>query len=145
MPFPQINYCLVCEGVRQELGGKFSLLGFFGATPNVDVGVGRLDQPLQLAFLFGFGPVTDATQAYNYTISVLNPDRSVLFQTPAAKINVILNKPGLILTAFPFIPKTSGLRTITVVVNGETRFESTFMIRQGTPQELAMLPGAAVH
>lgn len=145
MPFPAINYCLVCEGFRQEMGGKFSVLGFFGVVPNVDIGLGRLDQPLALTLLLGFGAVDDASQTYNHSVIILNPDGSVLFQTPQAKINTLSGKPGVLIAVGAGIPKMSGLRTIKVVINGETWFEKQFMIRQATPQELAGLPGAPIH
>lgn len=145
MPFPTINYCIVCEGIRQEMGGKLSILGFFGVTPNVDIGVGRLDQPLVLAVVLGFGAVTDANQVYNHSVAIFNPDGSVLFQSPTAKINTLLGKPGLIVSGSPAIPRVPGPRTIKVIINGETRFESQFMIRQATPQELAGMLGAALH
>jgi hypothetical protein len=57
MPFPAIDYCLVCEGVRQEFGGKLTILGFFGVTPNVDIGVGNLNQPLTLMVVLGLAPL----------------------------------------------------------------------------------------
>ncbi len=127
------------------MGGKFSILGYFGATPNVDIGVGRLDQPMALTALFGFDVVTDVNQVYQYSVSVLNSDGSVLFQGPTAKLNVALGKPGVIICGFAVIPRVSGPRTIKVLVNGATEFEDRFTIRQGTPQEFAGMPGAALQ
>lgn len=145
MPFPTVNFCLVCEGVRPELGGKFSILGFFGLTPNVDIAVGRLDQPLGLSVVLGFGLVTDVNQVYNHSISVTNPDGSVLFQSPIGPINVVRGKAGLLVSGAAAIPRVAGPRTVRLVVNGQTLFEGQFLIRQATPQELAGLPGAAIH
>lgn len=145
MPFPNATYCIVCEGVRPELGGKINILGFFGVAPNVDIGVGNLNQHLSLAVMVGFGPVTDANQVYNHSVAVLNPDGSVLFQTPTAKLNTVPGKPGVLVAAGVSIPKTPGLRIVRVVVNGATWSEHQFMIRLATPQELAGLPGAPIH
>jgi hypothetical protein len=145
MPFPKVTYCIICEGVRPELGGKVSILGFFGVAPNVDIGLAKFDQPLSLAVVIGFGPVTDANQVYNHSVVVLNPDGSILFQTPTAKINTVPGKGGAIVAGAVAIPRTPGLRIVRVLVNGETWSECQFMIRQATPQELAGLPGAAVH
>lgn len=61
---PKFDDCLVCEAVRPELGGKSIILGYVGICPNVDISVGRLDQPIFLTFLVTGGPgngVFDAT------------------------------------------------------------------------------------
>jgi hypothetical protein len=145
VPFPNSTYCIVCEGVRPELGGKVSILGFFGVTPNVDIGVGKLEQPLGLAVLVGFGPVTEANQTYNHAISILNPDGSTLFQTPTSKINTILNRAGTLIAGGAVIPKVAGTRIVRVTVNGAVWSEHHFVIRLATPQELAGMPGAALQ
>lgn len=46
----EVKYCIVCEAARQEIGGKASLLGFFGLTPDVNVLVPQT--PIQLPFTF---------------------------------------------------------------------------------------------
>jgi len=33
MPFPAITTCLVCDGVRQEILNKYTIVGFYGVTP----------------------------------------------------------------------------------------------------------------
>lgn len=121
------------------MGGKVSILGFFGITPNVDVAVGSLDSMLQLTFMIGFGAVTDAEQ-YLYSVVILNPDGSELIKTPRARVNTLTGKPGLLVATFPFAPKKVGVRSIKVIINDESRFESQFMIRQASTQELAALP-----
>lgn len=145
MPFPRINFCLICDGVRPEMGGKLSILGFYGATPNVEIAVGRLDQPVSIVAVMGFGPITDATQVYNHSVSILNPDGTFLVQGPTARINVILGKPGLIVSGAPAIPRAAGPRRVRLVLNGQTHFEDQFLIRQASPQELAGFPGAALQ
>ncbi len=143
MPFPRINYCLVCENFRQEILGKLSILGFMGITPNVDVGIGRLDQPFAVVFIIGFGIVEDANQAYSYTGVILNPDGSTLFQNPQpVPINTMAGRGGIIIFPVMGIPRVVGLRTIRLIINGQMCFESQFMIHQATPVELAGIPGA---
>ena len=41
----------MCEGVREELRGKLTILGFFGITPHVDVRVQHMDRPTGLCFV----------------------------------------------------------------------------------------------
>jgi hypothetical protein len=137
MPFPEINYCLVCESARPELGGKISLLGFVGLTPNVDLGVQRFGQPMLLTLVFGFSPVADVAQLYNHEIHILNPDGSFLVKSPASPINAERGKPGILLFSAGVLPLGPGRRSARVIVNGEQRFEGTFMIRIARPDELA--------
>lgn len=144
MPFPAINYCLVCEGIRQEMAGKLSVLGFFGVTPNVDIWVGRLDLPAPIVLVMGFGPVTD-NQAYSHTVSVTNPDGSILLQSPEARINTVPNRAGLIVSGAAVVPRIAGVRTVRVTVNGQLHFQAQFNLRQATPQEIAGLPGAPLQ
>lgn len=146
MPFPPINFCLVCEGVRPEFGGKLTILGFYGMTPNVDIGVVRFDQPLNLMVMLGFGPVENANQVYNHSFEILNPDGSALARSPQqTPVNVLPGRPGLVAFGAVTIPRVAGLRTVRLLINGETHYEAQFMIRQARPEELAGMPGARLQ
>jgi hypothetical protein len=52
MGFPEIQCCVICEGVRQEIMQKHILLGVFGVTPHVQIAIKRFDLPLNLWFAF---------------------------------------------------------------------------------------------
>jgi hypothetical protein len=52
MPFPQIVTCIVCEGVRQELLGKYTLVGVYGAAPHARVALVNFANPVDLCFFF---------------------------------------------------------------------------------------------
>ena len=51
MAFPKIHSCLICEAVRGEEGGKLTLLGFLGMSPNVSFKVKTLAGALSLTFV----------------------------------------------------------------------------------------------
>jgi hypothetical protein len=145
MPFPRISYCIVCESVRPELGGKLSVLGFFGVAPNVEVGIARFDEPLLLSFILGFDPALDAGP-YNHQVMVRNADTSVLIASPVSGVNVIPGRPGLIVFGgMVQPPQVNGPRTINVLINGQQVFEERFMIRQARTDELAGMPGARLQ
>jgi hypothetical protein len=67
MAFPTVYACGVCEDVREEVSGKYILLGFFGISPPIAAGtMQRLDgfvrinikdfaQPIRLCFVFSCG------------------------------------------------------------------------------------------
>jgi len=42
MSFPHYDYCLICKGIRFEIGNKFTILGFSGMTPNIEILVSNL-------------------------------------------------------------------------------------------------------
>jgi uncharacterized protein DUF6941 len=52
MAFPKIDVCIVCEGVRQEILSKHTLLGFFGISPHVRIGIKNFGLPLAICFVF---------------------------------------------------------------------------------------------
>jgi hypothetical protein len=55
MPFPKIHTCLVCEGIRQEIGGKQTLLGFYGVAPLVGIILKDLNIAAVFCFVFAAG------------------------------------------------------------------------------------------
>ena len=58
MQLPDLKVCLICEGIRDETGGKAIMLGVFGAAPDVAIH-GNIDIPIaSLVFVvFGGGGV----------------------------------------------------------------------------------------
>lgn len=58
MPDLRVEYALICEEIRQEIGGKLTILGLFGPSPHVKITLptsGRLDR---LTVLFYCSPPT---------------------------------------------------------------------------------------
>ena len=51
MAFPTVRHCIISEGVRQELGNKATILGFYGITPDVVIGLAKFPVSLDLFFL----------------------------------------------------------------------------------------------
>ncbi len=52
MAFPPITTCLVCEGVREEILHKFTIVGFFGVTPDVRISLRDFNAPFSICFFF---------------------------------------------------------------------------------------------
>jgi hypothetical protein len=52
MAFPRIDACIVCESVREEVLGKFILLGFFGIAPYARIVIKDCKLPVSLCFVF---------------------------------------------------------------------------------------------
>jgi len=138
MPFPQFNSCVICESIRPELGGKLTLLGFYGFSPTVEIVAGNIGQPLSVAVLAGFPPVpaADAQALHRHYFIVTDPNGKVLFQTPANPLNVQAGKAGIVAAAFIIPPTVPGKHTVKVLVDDELKFEGAFSIRAATAAEL---------
>ena len=131
--FPPVRTVLVCEALRDEIGRKQTLLGFYGLTPDVEILVGDSHLPLgQLAFLIAAdAPSTSTT--YRVKIEVLGPQgegqkivvAENLFPVEAGKrIHLGFNTVG-----FPLVG--DGTYRLILTVDGIKQPEQTFTIKQG--------------
>lgn len=141
MPFPVFDFCIMCEGIRPEVGGKLTILGFYGLAPNVEVAIANPAQPLSLAFIAGFPPVADATRTvYEHAIVITRPDQAVVQQTPRNRLNVSPTGRGLVIFGFVIPPPYFfGAYSIRISVNGEVKLDTMFRLRAATQTELAGL------
>jgi len=137
MPFPNFNYCIICEGIRPEIGGKLTLLGYYGITPFVQVLVVNPNIALGLCFVVGFPPVEDTGTVYQGTFSVSNPSGSTIFQTPLAKIKVSSAGSGILgVNCVIASPYESGTYHLRIHINNEVKLDSVFQIRTATQAEM---------
>jgi hypothetical protein len=142
MPFRNFDFCILCEGVRPEVGGKLTVLGFFGVAPSVEIVVQNPNQPLMMSFIAGFPPVTGGTTVYQNVISLIRPNGAPVFQTPPAQLNVSTTSRGLVATAFVIPPPyVWGRHVLRIYVNNELKLDTSFNIRQANPAELASIAG----
>ena len=134
MPFPTFDYCIICEMIRPELGGKFILLGFHGLAPNVDLTLPNINHRVVLSMLAGCPPVPDATIGYECVIVVTRPDGVGIFQNPPFRLAVSQEKRIQIPVHFAIAPPIlPGRYSIRVMVNGEVKLDTSFSIRTATP------------
>jgi hypothetical protein len=137
MPFPTFDYCIICEIIRPELGGKSILLGFYGLAPDVDLSVQDMNRPVALSMLAGCPPVPEANIGYEYAVAITRPDGVGIFQSPSFRLVVSPGKriqiPMWFNIAPPILP---GRYSISIMVNREVRLDTSFLIRVGTPPEV---------
>ncbi len=142
MPFPAFDFCFICDGVRPELGGKLTILGFYGVAPQVEVVVGNAALPVTLAVVAGFPPISDVRTAYEYSIVITKPDHVVIQQTPPTKLNISHAGRGLVILGFAIVPPIFfGTYSIRILVNGEVKLDTSFRLRLITPTEVASMGG----
>lgn len=147
MPFPSFDFCLICDGARPEIGGKLTILGFYGVAPNVEIVVGNPAAPVNVGLVAGFPPVSDTQTIYQHSFVIFKPDHTPLQQTPPTRLNISPTGRGLVVFGFIIPPPIAfGSYSICILVNGETKLDKTIRVRQATPVELANLgiapPGA---
>lgn len=122
---------MVCEGVRQEMGNKLTILGFYGMAPNVDVFIYNPTIHSTLALVAGFPPVADLGPAYDHSFVVNKPDDTVLLRTPPSRLNIAPGTRGLVVCGLMIPPPyTFGQYTVRILVNGESKLNTSFHLRQ---------------
>jgi hypothetical protein len=138
MAFPKIEECLICEMVRPELGGKLSLLGFFGRAPHVQIIVQNLDLPLQqLAFVFLGGPYQPSSiePPFQIKLLVIGPAGDEVAASPPVSL-AIPPAPHRTTLATGVgnirLPKT-GRYEFSLLVDNVSEFQSYFFVSVGPP------------
>ncbi|MGP0018820.1 MAG: hypothetical protein ACLPHP_09655 [Candidatus Sulfotelmatobacter sp.] len=137
MPFPTFDFCIICDIVRPELGGKSILLGFYGLAPNVDITVPDVNRPMGLTMLAGCPPVAEANLGYECSVVITRPDGVGIFQTPQLRLAVSQDKRMQIPVWFNIAPPIlPGRYSIRLTVNHELKLDTSFSIRAATPAEV---------
>jgi len=107
MKLPDFHTCLVCEAVRPELRGLFTVLGLFGALPHVEIGVQDFSKTASITFFLlgtpGDGKVKLQAQVRDNAGAILKPEVLLDFEfNPKFKgcvisfffQNLVIPKPG---------------------------------------------------
>lgn len=135
MPFPAIRHCLICEDLRQEVGGKSSILGFYGAAPHVAIIVGNFNRPIQqLMFVLLAAPTAEAS-SHEVSLRILSPKGELVGEERPPK-SLTLEKPAgqtQLLLAFGVRNMTfteAGDHSFVLLVDGREHFRATFGIRE---------------
>ena len=140
MPFPNFDYCIICETVRPEVGGKLTLLGFYGLAPNVELAIANPVAPSTITLVAGFPPVPDAHAVYEHMIQIRRPDQGIVMQSPLSRLNVSPVGRGIVVSGFVIPPPyVFGAYSIRILVNNEPKLETSVRLRSATPAELTML------
>lgn len=136
MAFPKIFHCLVCEGVREEVNRKRSILGFYGVTPEVEIMLEDFTLPMgHLVFFLVGGP---AEGSFRVSFEIFGESKQVVSRTRDATVVIEGAAKGYNLTVdagavhFP----RPGRYTFRLFVDGQPYFEDSFGLLQAAPGEL---------
>jgi hypothetical protein len=130
MTFPTIDACIVCEGVRQEVLGKYILLGFFGITPHAQVSLKYLEQPSSLCFVFCGG---GGAGRFNVGLRVTDIQGIPVSNTMPGIMNgeLIGGKPATsIFLGFQGIFGRIGKYRVTLIVDDSEHYSTSINVEQ---------------
>jgi hypothetical protein len=125
MAFPTIESCFICELVRPEAMGKFSVLGYYGISPHVRIQVQDFTRPVQLCFVFGGG---SGSGHVRLDLRITAPNGASLsaphFEGDLVAQAVLTN----IFMSFQGVLPGPGDYTATLLVNGAPKFVARFAL-----------------
>ena len=125
---PEFHSCLVCEGVREEVRGKLTLLGFFGICPDVDIHIARLDQPSVLVFLVAGGP---GNGQFNASFEVLDSETNrILVSSAPGSLTAVPQSRTLAVITLPVVFGHAGQFALRFNLDGVPRFVGYFQVSQ---------------
>lgn len=135
MDFPQIQNCLVAEGFRQEILGKYTILGFFGIAPNVHIAIADFKNAVTLCFFFVGGPGSGAFRANIRFVSPSGESFAALSDaegefTPEKSVSYVI-------IGFQAVLPGPGKYALTLTVNEQDKYSTTVEFHQGDKAEMA--------
>jgi hypothetical protein len=137
---PPVKYCMLCEDVRFEQGGKYSVIGMFGILPDVSLLVQDLQAPIQrLAFLVVVG---HKEGSYHLSMEIERPNKekenlvkNVPLDLQAIKDNPEGTKGMMVVVKSGFIPKESGEFKFTIYADDQLFYQNSFLVNQGKSKD----------
>src|SRR5713226_6548966 len=140
MSFPKINYCLICEDVRLERGNKSTILGFYGITPDVEVGVADLTKHIDRLMFLLIGGIAKGPAAHSAYFQVLDDRQAVVSESPKLTVELPDKVEGRSVFAFG-VPRVvfgkPGTFAFKLFIDGREHYKTTFQARTATPAELS--------
>jgi hypothetical protein len=134
MAFPKVQHCIVCEDVRQEVGRKQSILGFYGITPDVTILLRDLDTPIQrltILFITGRGggkfslgcDISD--ESGNKVIDLLSKEIDFIEQGRRLNLAFAIQMPRF----------KAGRHQVRLIADGDVVYTTSFEIGKGEPKD----------
>jgi hypothetical protein len=121
---PEIYGCLICEIVRTEQNGTFTLLGFYGLAPHVSIGVNDFSKPVGFVCLL---QASAAFQESNVAIRMVSPS-GIEIQPLNSRMLLAGPLQSVFAAEFRGVLSGPGLYTLELLIDGEVRRQTTIDI-----------------
>lgn len=130
MSLPKIIYCLLCEGVRVEQGGKATVLGFLGVLPHVEMFIAADENPPSSGTALTFLIATEGGDGVLKLLArLLNPDDSLLKEMPEkAVVFKGGQKHNLGVLVAPILFQNTGVHTLQLLIDGKEHYRASFTV-----------------
>lgn len=133
MPKLNVVFCIVCEEIRQEINGKFSVLGFYGLLPNVYIKVSQLEGAIaRLLFLID---IEGDVGKYQFDFEIIDPEEKSIQKLLLAEMQLYNQQKERTVAAINLaglpISKTAGDYTVKLSYKDEVFYESKFAVELG--------------
>jgi hypothetical protein len=124
----EVISCILCEGIREEVGGKATIVGFGGVLPYVAVGIaGQLPQAVDITLLILAKGEGDASVDFE----IIDPNGLLLAEQRSLRIDWD-NSEQVVSIAMRFqgLPlKYEGKYTVRFLADSREVFKSSFVIK----------------
>ena len=137
MPFPQIDYLIICDDIRPEKLNKFSLMGLYGVAPHVMILLKEFGKPVdRMTFM-----LSGEAGGGNHTVAarILDPDGQSILQFPETPLELGDPQPGrrgqITFSAGGITFAKPGKHTFEFVVDGRQHYRNTFSVGEGTDKD----------
>jgi hypothetical protein len=139
MPFPKFDYCLICDSARPELGGKSTILGFYGITPNVDIRLQDINLPIAGLTFFLVGGAGEGQG--NLQLEIRDWSGNVVLASPPSLMNLPHGERSNLVFGItgPIKFPHAGRYYVSIMKDGQTIFKDNFLVSEATPEEFARL------
>jgi hypothetical protein len=130
MPLHNVEYCIICEDVRNETWGKLSILGFYGLAPIVTIKVNEWGKPIKIVLLLGMGGISGK---YEFSASIINPDGSALTADISTEVDfeAVEDDTNTLGWLYPsLIFRQEGIYSFQLSMNGQQIFRTTFRVKR---------------
>jgi len=132
MSYPRVKHCIFSEGVRSEVRGLSTILGFYGITPDVNVRVPNFDLPVGPLELVLLGEPVKEEGTFKISIKIIDPEGNPIVSFEEKEIRLKPSEAAtLTVLGMPKLRFTKpGQHTFLFIVDGSKHFGTTFNISQ---------------
>lgn len=72
----KVENCIICDGLRLEIGNKLTILGFAGITPHVSLGIKGFGENIELSFVLF---ISGETGSYELIFNIISSISETVF------------------------------------------------------------------